>query len=140
MHRASKSTRGPLRESKRGSFLSARKPKADEKVNSEHAAFPKQSRSYLFPVQDPRTDARFGWDVWLMVLIFYGMLVTPFQVSFVNEADWRDAVHKGSPRGYNKHVVLFALNLIVDVSFLVDIFCLFTYRITTLGPFAGFTK
>ncbi|KAH8071247.1 voltage-gated potassium channel [Aureococcus anophagefferens] len=122
MHRASKSTRGTIRESKRGSFLSARKPKADEKVNSEHAAFPKQSRGHLFPVQDPRTDARFGWDVWLMVLIFYVMLVTPFQLSFTRAPDaYADNFTAGSPPGYNKYVVLAVLNAMVDVMFLADL-------------------
>ena len=53
------------------------------------------------------------------------MLVTPFQVSFVDDAGWRDAVFRGSPRGYNKHVGLFVLNAVVDLSFFVDILCLF---------------
>ncbi|KAH8054062.1 voltage-gated potassium channel [Aureococcus anophagefferens] len=36
----------------------------------------------MFPVLDPDSDARFSWDCYLMVLIFYVMLVTPFQLSF----------------------------------------------------------
>ena len=109
---------------KKGSFLlhKARKPKLDEKVNAEHAPFPKQPRRPFFPVQDPRTDARFGWDVWLMVLIFYVMLVTPFQISFTRAPDdFVDNFTAGDPPGYNKYIVLAVLNGVVDIMFFADL-------------------
>ena len=109
---------------KKGSFLlhKARKPKLDEKVNAEHAPFPKQPRRRVFPVQDPRTDARFGWDVWLMVLIFYVMLVTPFQISFTRAPDdFVDNFTAGDPPGYNKYIVLAVLNGVVDIMFFADL-------------------
>ncbi|KAK7237320.1 voltage-gated potassium channel [Aureococcus anophagefferens] len=112
------------REGKKGSFLlhKARKPKLDEKVNAEHAPFPKQPRRRVFPVQDPRTDARFGWDVWLMVLIFYVMLVTPFQISFTRAPDdFVDNFTAGDPPGYNKYIVLAVLNGVVDIMFFADL-------------------
>jgi hypothetical protein len=89
-----------------------------------HVLFPAQEGSY-FPVTDPRTHWRLQWDVVLLFCIVYVMLVTPFQIAFVSDATLNETFTAGSPPGYNRYVVLFCVNLLVDIAFAIDILCLF---------------
>jgi hypothetical protein len=87
----------------------------------EKGLFPEQ-KGAKFPVLDPDSDARFSWDCYLMVLIFYVMLVTPFQLSFTNAPTHpRDTFTLGSPSGYNKYIGLWVSNLFVDIAFVGDL-------------------
>ena len=89
-----------------------------------HVLFPAQEGAWL-PVTDPRTHWRLQWDVVLLFCIIYVMLVTPFQIAFVSDATLKETFTAGSPPGYNRYVVLFCVNLLVDIAFAIDILCLF---------------
>ncbi|KAH8093694.1 voltage-gated potassium channel [Aureococcus anophagefferens] len=87
----------------------------------EKGQFPEQ-KGAMFPVLDPDSDARFSWDCYLMVLIFYVMLVTPFQLSFTNAPTHpKDTFTLGSPSGYNKYIGLWVSNIFVDIAFICDL-------------------
>ena len=87
----------------------------------EKGLFPEQ-KGAKFPVLDPDSDARFSWDCYLMVLIFYVMLVTPFQLSFTNAPTHpKDTFTLGSPSGSNKYIGLWVSNLFVDIAFVGDL-------------------
>lgn len=85
-----------------------------------HAVFPKQEDAWV-PVTDPRSWYRLRWDMFILVLIFYVMLVTPFHIAFLADVNVADLAKPGS----EGQLVLAAVNACVDLLFVIDILCIF---------------
>ncbi|KAH8069577.1 voltage-gated potassium channel [Aureococcus anophagefferens] len=70
-------------------------------------------------------DWRLGWDIFMMVLIFFVMIVTPFELAYVSGGPFKSNFDRDTFRkGYvipNKHTGLWFSNMIVNFGFIIDI-------------------
>lgn len=107
-----------------GHTKSSRRKSTAGAAGADRAKFPAQEHAWI-KVTDPRVNSRFQWDCFLMLLIFYVMLVTPFQLSFTEQPSIGKQLTSGSPAGHNKYVVLFCINTLVDVFFVADLLLCF---------------
>ena len=87
----------------------------DEQVEAETLAasnpgkFPNVGKRRMF---SPLAPTRMYWDGWLLIIMLYVSLVTPFQIAFFDTAD----VFEGDLT----HRILFVLDRVVDTSFAID--------------------
>ncbi|KAJ8606509.1 hypothetical protein CTAYLR_005911 [Chrysophaeum taylorii] len=71
-------------------------------------------------VLNPHAGWRVKWDLVLLALILYVLIVTPFELSFVSEFPV-EKLGRPKTRVYRKHIALYSLNRIVDALFVVDL-------------------
>jgi len=78
-----------------------------------------------YGVMNPLLDWRLGWDIFMMVLIFFVMIVTPFELAYVSGGPFKSNFDRDTFRkGYvipNKHTGLWFSNMIVNFGFIIDI-------------------
>lgn len=74
--------------------------------------FPKHNAHWI--VMNPLLDWRLTWDILMMLLIVFVMIVTPFELAFINSLPLRDQFGP-------KYIGLWMCNMVVNFGFLVDI-------------------
>ena len=77
--------------------------------------FPRHRAHWL--VMDPLQKWRLKWDILMMLLICFVMVVTPFELAFVSAVGWS----KNYTPFPNKYTGLFITNWTVNLLFIVDI-------------------
>ena len=77
--------------------------------------FPRHRAHWL--VMDPLQKWRLKWDILMMLLICFVMVVTPFELAFVSAVGWA----KNYTPFPNKYTGLFITNWTVNLLFIVDI-------------------
>lgn len=85
--------------------------------------FPKHNAHWL--VMNPLLDWRLSWDIFMMVLIVFVMLVTPFELAFISSSPFKKNFadktwDKGQVYG-NKRTGLWFCNMAVNFGFIIDI-------------------
>ena len=77
--------------------------------------FPRHRAHWL--IMDPLQKWRLKWDILMMLLICFVMVVTPFELAFVSAVGWS----KNYTPFPNKYTGLFITNWTVNLLFIVDI-------------------
>lgn len=73
-------------------------------------------------VLNPLADWRLNWDIFMMLLIAYVMIVTPFELAFVVSRPLRKQFERWSTLSPNKRSGLWMSNVLVNLGFLADMF------------------
>lgn len=83
----------------------ARRRIPTKQLAENQVSFPSQPEA-RFKVLNPYSSFRVKWDCWLLLLILFVLVVTPFELSFISES---------------KLDALFGANRLVDLFFVVDL-------------------
>ncbi|EGB04850.1 hypothetical protein AURANDRAFT_72413 [Aureococcus anophagefferens] len=66
-------------------------------------------------------DWRLNWDIFTMFLIVFVMLVTPFELAFINSVGFNASFKSLSPFEPNQHTGLLIANWFVNLGFVIDV-------------------
>ncbi|KAH8064565.1 voltage-gated potassium channel [Aureococcus anophagefferens] len=72
-------------------------------------------------IMNPLEDWRLNWDIFTMFLIVFVMLVTPFELAFINSVGFNASFKSLSPFEPNQHTGLLIANWFVNLGFVIDV-------------------
>ncbi|KAH8067774.1 voltage-gated potassium channel [Aureococcus anophagefferens] len=92
----------------------------DDREEFRVNVFPRHMASSRL-IMNPLEDWRLNWDIFTMFLIVFVMLVTPFELAFINSVGFNASFKSLSPFEPNQHTGLLIANWFVNLGFVIDV-------------------